>query len=119
MKRNAVLSLAAGIALALITMVAAGSDRAYAQQDPNCCDIIVNTSNIPNSCFPITITTAWSNGQVFTFTLTAPAYKVVHLPFNCPPAPTLVSATVASNCCLGPRTFYCGGRLFIELAFTC
>jgi hypothetical protein len=119
MRRSTILSLAGAVALALITVLAAGPTRAYAQPNPNCCDFIVNTSNIPASCFPITILTNWSNGAQFPVTVTTPGFRTFTQPFNCPPAPTLVSAIVASNCCLGPVTYYCGGCLFIELAFTC
>lgn len=119
MTRSATLSLAAALAVAFITMLGGATNRAYAQQNPNCCDFIVNVSNIPASCFPITIHTTWGGGLTHTVTFTAPGYYSVHLPFNCPPAPTFLAATVASNCCLGPITYFCGGCLFIELAFTC
>jgi hypothetical protein len=119
MKQRSFPSLAATMMIAIIALIASAPDRASDQQNPSCCDFIVNTSNIPNSCFPITIQTLWSNGQPYTVSIAAPGFQTFHLPFNCPPAPTFVSATVASNCCLGPVSYYCGGCLFIELRFTC
>jgi len=93
--------------------------RVLAQQNRNCCDYIVNTSNIPASCFPITVLTTWNGGIVATVTVTAPGFASFHVPFNCPPSPGFVSATVSGQCCLGVAPNFCTGCLFLDVNITC
>ena len=112
MKRNLLISLSA----AIVMVLTAGAGRALAQ-NPNCCFYAVNSSNIPAGCFPLTLTTTWSGGAAQTVTLTSPRYATFPVPIPCPPAQTIVSATISTPtlCCINVVTYYCGGCLFIEL----
>ncbi|HVZ38842.1 MAG TPA: hypothetical protein VHI13_06170 [Candidatus Kapabacteria bacterium] len=106
------------LACALLTIaVALAPVSARAQQDPNCCDYMVNATGIPATCFPVVLVTSWAGGLNSTVTLTSPAFFPEHIPFPCPPAPAFLSATVTSvgGCCIRPVSFFCGGCLFIQL----
>lgn len=115
MNRNALSSLLTVIVVAIAAMLTAGAGRAQAQS-PNCCDYIVNTENVPASCFPLVINTQWGPGN-HNEVIPAPGFRTFQNPFPCPPAPPFVAAAVASPgaCCLVVRWYYCGGCLFIEV----
>jgi len=112
MKRNLLISLSA----AIVMVLTAGAGRALAQ-NPECCFYVVNSSSIPASCFPLTLTTVWSGGLAQTVVLTASGYNSFPVPPPCPPAQMLMSATISTPtfCCINVVTYYCGGCLFIEL----
>jgi hypothetical protein len=116
MHRRTLLSLAASIAIALVALLGFAPERAYAQQDPNCCDFIVNATRVPASCFPLALVITWGGGVMTTETMATPGYYSFHIP-NCPLAPPFLNATVANpvGCCLRPIASFCGGCLFIDI----
>jgi len=118
MTRNTFRSIAIAYTMAVLMLAIAARQQAFAQQDPNCCDYIVNSSHIPAACFPLAITTSWAGGLSATVVVSTPAFNSFHVPFACPPAPAFQSVTVTSAgivCCIRPVSFFCGGCLFIEL----
>jgi len=114
MKRHTILSMLVVMAASCLA-VTSGARRALAQ-NPDCCDFIVNATNVPAACFPIDITTDWG-GLAQTDVITAPGFRTFPITIGCPPAPPLVSVTMTSTagCCLTWTYYYCGGCLFIEV----
>lgn len=90
------------MAIAFVAIFVTSSERSTAQQDPNCCNYVIDVDGIDPACFPITITTDWGPGIFKSFTVTSNGVYVDNIP-NCPPVPALpfsqvVGLTAAPGC---------------------
>lgn len=91
MTRRTLLSMLATALIALVITLTAGTERAQAQQNLNCCNYSVEISGVKPACFPLRIKTQWLSGGIsYTDIITYPANGVYWnlIPGPCPPAPT-------------------------------
>lgn len=83
-----------GAMIAFVAMFVANSGHAAAQQDPYCCNYVIDVAGIPAACFPLVVTTVWGGSTTKAYVVTANGISVDGVP-NCPPFPALPFTAVA------------------------
>lgn len=100
MNRRTVIACLVAI-FAIIGTFAMGSSEARAQNSPLCCQFTVDASQVPATCMPLPVTTAWGGVPVRTVVYTSPGVYVEQFapPFypNCPPAPSFLWVSLNSG----------------------
>lgn len=72
---------------ALVTLIGAAGEHAFAQQNLNCCSYSVEITGVRPECFPIRIKTQWVPGFTDIINYAANGVYWNPIPAPCPPAP--------------------------------